>query len=160
MKKIITLLVLLSISFSFGQTTIKKSSLSSGGGVVTQGNTTVLYTVGEIAVQENTVGTVHLSEGFIGPDMAQLLGIQDYTQLEGVSAFPNPVQDHLNVTYSNYNNYETHLFDLNGKELLKVNVEDDTATQLNLSEFKTGMYIMTIIDRTNKKATTIKIQKL
>jgi len=160
MKKLVTLLTLLTISFSFGQTTIKKSSLSSGGGVVTQGNITMLYTVGEIAVQEQTVGTVHLSEGFIGPDMAALLDIEDYTQLEGVRAYPNPVQNNLNISLSDYNNYEIYLFDLNGKELLTVNIEDDIATQLNLSQLKTGMYIMTIIDRTHKKATTIKIQKL
>jgi len=160
MKKLLTILAILTISFSFGQTAIKKSSLSSGGGVVTQGNLTMLYTVGEIAVQENTVGTVHLSEGFIGPDMTALLGIEDYTELEGVKAFPNPVQDNLNVSLSDYNNYEIHLFDLNGKELMTVNIEDAIETQLNLSQLRTGMYIMTIIDRDNKQAKTLKIQKL
>jgi len=160
MKKLITLLTVLTISFSFGQTTIKKSSISSGGGIVTQGNTTVLYTVGEVVVQEQTVGNTHLSEGFIGPDMAALLGIEDYTQLDGVKAYPNPVQNNLNINLSDYNNYEIHLFDLNGKELLTVNIEDDIETQLNLSQFRTGMYIMTIIDKENKKASTIKIQKL
>ena len=131
MKKIITLLVLLTISFSFGQTTIKKSSISSGGGIVTQGNTTVLYTIGEVTVQENTVGTVHLSEGFIGPDMAALLDIEDYTQLQGINAYPNPVQTDLNISLPEYNNYELYLYDLNGKQLISTNIEDDNQTILN-----------------------------
>jgi hypothetical protein len=160
MKKIITLLVLLTISFSFGQTTIKKSSISSGGGIVTQGNTTVLYTIGEVAVQENTVGTVHLSEGFIGPDMAALLDIEDYTQLQGINAYPNPVQTDLNISLPEYNNYELYLYDLNGKQLISTNIEDDNQTILNLSSQKTGMYLLIIIDRKNKKSTSLKIQKL
>jgi hypothetical protein len=160
MKKIITLLVLLTISFSFGQTTIKKSSISSGGGIVTQGNTTVLYTIGEVAVQENTVGTVHLSEGFIGPGMAALLDIEDYTQLQGINAYPNPVQTDLNISLPEYNNYELYLYDLNGKQLISTNIEDDNQTILNLSSQKTGMYLLIIIDRKNKKSTSLKIQKL
>ena len=160
MKTILSILAFLTISFSFGQTAIKKSSISSGGGVVTQGTTTMVYTIGEIAVQENTVGTTHLSEGFIGPDMTALLGIEDYTELAGIKAFPNPVQDNLTVALADYNNYEIHLFDLNGKEIISVNVEDDNQSVLNLSQLKTGMYILTVIDRDNKQAKTLKIQKL
>jgi hypothetical protein len=160
MKTILSILAFLTISFSFGQTAIKKSSISSGGGVVTQGTTTMLYTIGEIAIQENTVGTTHLSEGFIGPDMTALLGIEDYTELEGIKAFPNPVQDNLTVALADNNNYEIHLFDLNGKEIISVNVEDDNQSVLNLSQLKTGMYILTVIDRDNKQAKTLKIQKL
>jgi hypothetical protein len=160
MKTILSILAFLTISFSFGQTAIKKSSISSGGGVVTQGTTTMVYTIGEIAIQENTVGTTHLSEGFIGPDLTALLGIEDYTELAGIKAFPNPVQDNLTVALADYNNYEIHLFDLNGKEIISVNVEDDNQSVLNLSQLKTGMYILTVIDRDNKQAKTLKIQKL
>ncbi len=160
MKTILSILAFLTISFSFGQTAIKKSSISSGGGVVTQGTTTMVYTIGEIAIQENTVGTTHLSEGFIGPDLTALLGIEDYTELADIKAFPNPVQDNLTVALADYNNYEIHLFDLNGKEIISVNVEDDNQSVLNLSQLKTGMYILTVIDRDNKQAKTLKIQKL
>ncbi len=160
MKKNLTLFILLMTSFSFGQTTIIKNSMSPGGNIVSQGNVTILYAIGEIAVQETDAGTVHLSEGFIGPDMAELLDIENYNQLDGIKVYPNPVQDNLNINFSEYNNYEIHLIDLNGKELLTFNIEDKIAPQLDLSLLKTGIYIMSIIDRTHKKALILKIKKL
>jgi hypothetical protein len=159
MKKIVTIIVLLFITLGFGQTTIKKSSISSGGGSATVGNTSVVYTIGEIAVQENTVGSVHLSEGFIGPDIA-VLGIEDYGQLQGVNIYPNPVETDLNISLPEYNNYELYLYDLNGKQLINTTITDENQTIMDLSVQKTGMYLLIIVDRKNKKNATYKVQKL
>jgi hypothetical protein len=158
MKKIITIIAVISISFGFGQTAIKKSSLSTGGGSHTVGNTTLTYAVGEVAVQENSVGTVQLSEGFIGPDL-MALGVEDYGQLQGVNIYPNPVQTDLNIILPESNNYELYLYDLNGKQLINTTVENDNQVVLDLSLQKTGMYLLLIIDRKNKTTTTIKVQK-
>ncbi len=158
MKNLLTIIALLTISFGFGQTAIKKSSISTGGGTASVGNTTIIYTLGELAIQENTVGAVHLSEGFIGPDL-MALGVEDYGQLQGVNIYPNPVQTDLNISLPEHNNYELYLYDLNGKQLINITIENENQSVLDLSLQKTGMYLLIIVDRNNKKTTTIKVQK-
>jgi len=75
MKKLFILILFLLTGFTYGQMQIKKSSISTGGGSASAGTTTVISAIGEVAVQENTQGTVHISEGFIGADIAVVLGV-------------------------------------------------------------------------------------
>jgi len=159
MKKIITIIAVLTISFGFGQTAIKKSSLSTGGGSHTVGNTTLTYAVGEVAVQENSAGGILLSEGFIGPDIINATGINDYGQLQNVSVFPNPVINDLHLVLPQAKDYEIFIFDLTGKEVMHRNDSFDTDNLINLSEFKTGVYMLIVIDRENKQQATFKITK-
>ena len=160
MKKLLTLTLTLLVSLSFGQTAIKKENISTDGGSQTNGTTTVVYTVGEIAIQENSNGTIHLSEGFIGPDIITALKIDNYTGLQGVNIYPNPVQTDLNISLPEYQNYEIYLYDLNGKQLINTIIEDDNQTKLDLSTQKTGVYMLIVIDRNQQKRGIYKIQKL
>lgn len=159
MKKLLLFIAISSITLGYSQTELRKSSLSTGGGSASVGTTQVIYTIGEVAVQENTQGTTHLSEGFIGPDVAQLVGIQDYGILQGVQVFPNPVKDKVQINLPENNTYEIRLFDLNGKELWTKQIEDVNQAQYNLSRLQTGMYLLIVIDRQHKLSRIIKLQK-
>jgi len=159
MKYIYSILALLVFSVNYGQLSFEKSSLSSGGGSATAGTLYMVYTIGEIGVQESTVNTTTLSEGFIGPDVSSLVGIKDYAQLEGLNIYPNPVQNYLNIDLPDNGDYEVHLFDMTGKEVLNRMIENDYQTSYNLSNLKTGIYLLSVIDRENQKAKTIKLQK-
>jgi hypothetical protein len=159
MKKILTIIVLLSVTLGFGQTAIKKSSLSTGGGSNTVGNYTLIYAIGEVAVQENTVGSAHLSEGFIGPDIYVANGIEDYGHLQGVSVFPNPVINDMHLLLPEANDYEILIFDLTGKEVMHRNESFETENLIDLSGFKTGVYMLIVIDRNSKQQATFKITK-
>ncbi len=152
-------MTILTLSLSFGQTAVKKSNISTSGGSVTIGTMAMVYTVGEIAVQENTVGTIHLSEGFIAPDLLSALGVEQYTVLEGVNVYPNPVKNNLNITLPEKDDYELYLYDLNGKQIINTSVAEDSQLVLDLSMQKTGLYLLVIINRKNKTTTTLKIQK-
>ncbi|MDY2588348.1 hypothetical protein, partial [Winogradskyella aquimaris] len=67
MKSIIlNSLCFFSIFFSFGQT-VEKSSIDSGGASSTGSSLEVLYSIGEVAVNEVNTGSLIISEGFIGP---------------------------------------------------------------------------------------------
>ena len=69
MKKTITILIILASINSFSQLAIVKSSIDSGGASVTNGNISILYTIGEVNVQETNVGSLHISEGFVNPSL-------------------------------------------------------------------------------------------
>jgi hypothetical protein len=140
------------------QTAIKKSSLSTDGGSAVNGNITVTYTVGELAVREIKNGNTGLSEGFISPDIRVALKAEDYGELQGVNIFPNPVKDNLHISWPFKHEYEIHLFDITGKEIF-VKTDNTSNSTFNLSGYPKGIYLLGIVDRKNRKIRTFKVQK-
>jgi len=105
MKKLFIITFALLASISFGQTATKKDNISSGDGSNTVGNTSIIYTVEEVVVQENTVENVYISEGFISPDLLQAFSVEEYTELQGVNIFPNPATKVINVQFNEESDY-------------------------------------------------------
>ena len=152
-------LFLLTLTLGYGQVNIKKNSISTAGGSATVGNTSLTYAIGEVAVQENTQGNIHLSEGFIGPDIISAVGIEDYGELSGIGVYPNPVDTYLNIELSSAIDYEIYLYDINGKQLLYTGSTGETRKQLDFSTYKRAVYMLIVVDRKNHKRKIIKIQK-
>jgi hypothetical protein len=72
---------------------------------------------------------------------------------EEFSIYPNPAQDKINVKVSTTDSYIFELFDINGKLLLKMPLQQEQ-TQINLQEFSKGVYIYKICN--DKKVETAK----
>ncbi len=159
MKTRLALIIFL-LSFSLSaQSELYKSSLAPAGRVGGSSNYKVVFTVGELAVQENTVGNDHLSEGFIGPDLAHIMGIEDYAVLNGVRLFPNPVKTDLQISFPEYGRYEIHVFDMAGHEVFSTETEG-TETRIAMQSLDKAMYLVYIIDRETQRATSFKVEKL
>ena len=156
MKDFLTFITIFAISISFGQTAVKKNNISSGGGVATNGNVTVLSTVGEVVIKENTQGTIHISEGFISPNIMTSLGVNEYSQLHGVNAFPNPTVKYVDVNIKDNKQVEVQLINENGQLLIQ---EKGNAFRLNLEKYKTGIYLLIVKDTKTKQVVTYKIIK-
>ena len=159
MKKLLTISLTLLVSLSFGQTAIKKENISTDGGSQTNGTTTVVYTVGEIAVQENSNGTIHLSEGFIGSDIAEAMDIKDYTLLQNINIYPNPTQDFVNINFENESEYQINITDLSGKIIYTFEENNQLEQRINLQNLKVGVYLLVIKDVKFKKYKIFKIVK-
>jgi len=67
MKTKIFLIALFLSQIALAQT-LYKSSIDNGGAIVSNANIQMLYTIGEVNVQEVTVGNIGISEGFIDPN--------------------------------------------------------------------------------------------
>jgi hypothetical protein len=65
MKTLLVLALLWSYSICSTAQTIEKFSIDSGGASVSAGNISILYTIGEVNVQELRTDQVQVSEGFI-----------------------------------------------------------------------------------------------
>ncbi len=158
-KSIYSILLLFALVMTaYPQTAIKKSSVSPGGGSASNGNTSIVFSIGETAMHEQTQGNTHISEGFIGPDIKIALKVKDYSALTGIRVYPNPVMDDLYIDYSNRGAYEVHIFDVTGKEIL-AKPDNKSNIKLNLSSFPTGIYVVAIVDRKARKIKTYKIKK-
>ena len=66
--KTITTMLLLLFAFTINAQSIEKFSIDSGGASSTAGGIEILYTIGEVNVQELNVGGIIVSEGFINPE--------------------------------------------------------------------------------------------
>ena len=160
MKTIISILALLIISLSISaQTAVKKDCISSGGNVVTNGNTKIIYTVGEFAVQENTQGTVHISEGFINPDLLIATGLANYSVGHfDVNIFPNPARDYVNVKFSKSCKYNINLYDVDGKIIHQYSSESNRQ-RINLGNLSNGEYMLLVKNVNNKSYKSFKLIK-
>lgn len=160
MKYFFSLLLTIWSVFGYSQTALRKSSLSAGGGSATQGSMYMVYALGEIGVQEHTTGTIHLSEGFVGPDITAIVGIEDYGVLQGLKVFPNPVKDNFEINLPDIKTYEVHIFNLTGQEIFNKNIDNNDHASYNISNFNTGVYLLVIVNREDKLSATVKLQKL
>ncbi len=152
------------IGFSFlftstGQTELVKTSLAPDGGSASSGNLEVVYTTGEVFIAEAGAGNLHLSEGFVGPDLAQLLHTEGFAPVEGVDIFPNPVKDFLTIKIRDEGTYEIHMFDLTGKLILHQTLEGDSI-EIDMRKLRPAFYLISITDRKNKKFSSFKIKKI
>lgn len=143
MKHILTFIIGFGCLWAQAQT-IEKFSIDSGGNSTSNGNIIVLYTIGEVNVQELNAGNILLSEGFISSDFGETLSIGDENSMDNqLLLYPNPAKDL--VTFANLPHGETHIkvFDLSGKEVFSKHTNSETTT-INTAQFTNGIYLLRI----------------
>lgn len=141
MKHILTFIIGLGGLWAQAQT-IEKFSIDSGGNSTSNGNIIVLYTIGEVNVQELNAGNILLSEGFISSDFGETLSIGDENSIGNqLLLYPNPAKDL--VTFANLPLGETQIkvFDLSGKEVFSKHINSETTT-INTTNFANGVYLL------------------
>lgn len=154
--KIASITIALFVTYScFSQTTLVKSSIDNGGASEKIGSTQVLYTIGESVVQEQNNGNVHLSEGFISPKLLQGVGVTEFSSLKGVSVYPNPTIDYINISSSE--DVVIQVYDYNAKLLMTEASQGKNRTRVDLSAYRRGMYIVTV--KIGDKAEAFRIVK-
>ena len=159
MKTILITIALLMACLGFSQTRIKKSSIDSAGNLSQNGSITMLSTVGELAVQENTNANIYISEGFISPITHLTLNTDNYKMLKGVKIYPNPAVNFVNVEIDASNNIEIILYDETGKTIYQENTSMLNNFKINMSSYEFGTYLLLIKDEENKLYETYKIIK-
>ena len=159
MKKLTTILVLLITFSSFSQTNIKKSSIDSGGTISSNGNIELIYSIGEVVVQETTLGNIYISEGFINKNMTASLDLESYTNLEGVTVFPNPTIDYINIHFSDRANYNISIFDYAGKQLEQINTNQSSKLSIDMTTYNKGIYLVLLKDASTQQFKSYRIIK-
>jgi hypothetical protein len=158
MRNFLTFIALILSLSLFGQVGIKKSGIDSGGTSAQGGTLKMVYTIGEVAVQEKTTGTFHISEGFISPNLFNTVGTDEYTPIAGVNIFPNPTADVLTISFEKVSKYDISIFDLYGK-LIQNKKTGDPQTEIHVSHLSPGTYWIIIKDDANKTYAVYKIIK-
>ncbi|MBN4084953.1 T9SS type A sorting domain-containing protein [Flavobacteriaceae bacterium AH-315-B10] len=153
MKNLILMLTLFFGCLSYSQS-IVKSSIDSGGASSSNGNIQILYSFGEINVQESEVGNIILSEGFISSGETIPLSIKESELLLGVSLYPNPTKGILSINGDTSKIISIEIYSLLGAKLMTVKNE---FREINLKEFENAVYLVKL--NTINASKTIKIIK-
>ncbi len=141
MKNILTFIMGFGCLWTQAQT-IEKFSIDSGGNSTSNGNITVLYTIGEVNVQELNAGNILLSEGFISSDFGETLSIGYEGSIDNqLLMYPNPAKDFVTITNLPHGEIQMIVFDINGKVIVSKIVNTETA-RIDTSNFSNGVYIV------------------
>ncbi len=161
-RKILVFIVGLFLLFSevtFGQLTIEKSSVDSGGAVAESSGLEVIYSIGEVAVAESSSGNLHISEGFISPELFNTVGIRDFGVLGGVTLSPNPTSDFLMIDFLEKSDYLVEIYTMDGKQLYTKSVENQLNHTVDFQYYPTSIYLIIVKDVTNKTFKSYKLIK-
>ncbi|MFV0571598.1 MAG: T9SS type A sorting domain-containing protein [Xanthomarina gelatinilytica] len=143
MKAILSLIIGLTC-FQTQAQTIEKFSIDNGGASTINGNIAIVYTIGEVNVQELNAGNIYLSEGFINSNFGETLSITELNPTENqLLLYPNPAEEVFYVS-SKVPIAQLTLYDVSGKQIAKTN-----ATQMKVEHLSAGVYFVKISTETN-----------
>lgn len=134
--KLILSITLLITFFSYSQS-LYKSSIDSGGASVSVGNLQVLFTLGEVAVQETTVDNTSVSEGFIDTIISGTLSINENFWNDNIVVYPNPTSSNINISSKAIID-GVEIYDAQGKKVLSANFQK----QIDISNLNSGLYLI------------------
>ena len=150
-------IILTSINaFSQKNSSAQKSDpviISSAGGEGKTSNISLQWTVGEPAVATGASSHMLLTQGFHQPvvlikNKAPII-VKDETKGYKINIAPNPVQSilKLRIVAKTNSRVEVYLSTIDGKKLYyKVCVGTDVTTDINMSQYSAGLYLLHLYD--------------
>ena len=141
MRTLLFSILFLGFAWQPNAQTIEKFSIDSGGAALSVGNIQIVYTIGEVVIQEYSSGNVAVSEGFISENLLQFsLSNDDFVDtFFEISLYPNPVIDYFQISGLKE---KTNLviYDSMGKEVLRKN--QYLNEKIDIENFYTGVYLV------------------
>ncbi|WP_418603991.1 T9SS type A sorting domain-containing protein [Hwangdonia sp.] len=149
MKKLTTSVLLCFAMHIYGQS-IVKYSIDSGGASSINGNLQMLYTIGEVNLQEYSVNNHLVSEGFIDNSIFKSLEMVDETiPGNAIKIYPNPVSQFINIKSTIPLNI-IQIYDVLGSKVLSTR-----KSKIKVNHLQSGIYLLKIF--TYNKQVTKKI---
>ena len=145
--KILLGLLTITSSFIYGQEVI-----GSEGATFSNGAGSLSFTLGEVVISTENSASADLTQGFHQSNLT-VTGLTDFFTTIEISVYPNPTQEYVNISTSEFENLEFQLSDISGK-LLQIGSTLTKQTSLDLSAYERGTYVLSI--QSKESASTIK----
>jgi hypothetical protein len=143
MKKILLLFCAL-VAFNYATAqTLSPEVITTSGTSMSNGTTTLDWTLGEPATATLDNSTNLLSQGFHQPSIV-VTTIADAATLNDVKVFPNPTIDVVQIQFtSTQKNTLVEVYSVDGK-LLEKHLVNSQALEINMSTYPAGTYLLKI----------------
>jgi len=143
MKKILLLFCVLVVSSYATAQTLSPEVITTSGTSMSNGTTTLDWTLGEPATATLDNSTNLLSQGFHQPSIV-VTAIADAATLNDVKVFPNPTIDVVQIQFtSTQKNTLVELYSIEGKLLEKQTVNSQTV-EVKMTTYPAGTYYLRI----------------
>lgn len=131
--------------------------VSTQGDYYSNANGSVSYTIGEVVIATGTDGTNDLTQGFQQTNW-NFVNVEDYDSEYAVSIYPNPTQDQLNISSSEYEQVQYSLIDKSGR-IVRTGRMISGLTTIDVNGLAPGNYSLLLIknDRKLKNYNLVKI---
>lgn len=140
--KIVAVLIL-----GLGASTLKSQELvSTTGGLYSDDQLTVSWTIGEPVIETFTGGSYVLTQGFQQPGLV-LVGVEDFDdQFVNIKVYPNPTSDYVRLDLNvDIENLSYRILNASGKVLENKNIKDPS-TRISFDNVESGLYLIHLMD--------------
>ena len=148
-----TAMIVFTISLS---STLAQEAITATGGEATGSGGSVSYSVGQIFYSTNASATGSVAEGVQQP--YEISVVSSVLEAEGIdlviSAFPNPVTDHLILRVEEYDPQDLsfQLFDVSGK-MVQIGKVVGPDTIIEMTGHTPAVYLLKILDKESETKT-------
>jgi hypothetical protein len=132
--------------------------ISSSGSSLENSTNQLSWTLGEPVIETFSDGKSVITQGFQQSKLSVTAIDQISENLYGLKVYPNPVSSALTIEVSEVEKFNLSLFDLNGKLLIKKEVEKTVET-FDMLNFIPGSYFLTVSSGNGKHLQTFKVIK-
>ncbi|NOY38018.1 MAG: T9SS type A sorting domain-containing protein, partial [Chlorobi bacterium] len=135
------------------------------GAYLSNGNVSVSFTLGEVAVTTLRGSNLILTQGFQQPfELDVGTAVQNLPVNWAVEAYPNPVTEYLNIRFSleKEEDFILQVTDLSGRKLIVkrlFRVAPGQVEQLDLTGFSPGIYLVSVTSSDRKIMRMYKVEK-
>lgn len=151
MKKIYTVILSLFTLTAWSQD-IPMQVIAAGGGYFenTSAGLSISWTLGEVAYTTLTSVDFILTQGFQQGNLFTTSVDKPEITQNDITIYPNPVRDYVKVKFEIPNasgKVTFDLYDITGRKVISkvMNVEQSVPTELNLSEIRSGIYLLKVM---------------
>ena len=165
MRKIIVIVSLALFPFIAWGQSLSPTVIATAGDYFDNGNVSISFTVGEVAVTTLEAGDVILTQGFQQPFELDVTAVNDQEISWSVKTYPNPVKDqlHIKFTLEKTDDFTVVVMDLTGKKVLikKYNqVNTGEVKDLSFENYAPGIYLISVTSKDKSVRKIYKVQKV
>lgn len=167
MKKLYTVILLLFTLTAWSQD-IPMQVVAAGGGYFesTVAGMSISWTMGEVAYTtlKTSTSTYILTQGFQQGNLFSTSVEKPTSAVNGITIYPNPAKDYVKIRIDVQNVSGKALFelyDITGRRVIseQMVIEQSEPVDLDLSELRSGIYLLKIVMDKDKLNRTVKLVK-
>lgn len=157
MKLVLIPFLILFSAITFAQS-IENFSIDSGGELFNNTQLKVVYTIGEISVNEFTNETLIVSEGFINNSLMSSSLHNNSYHLNDLKIYPNPAVDFLFVNYSTTKNRKHQIYNTLGQKIIETHLQGKKHS-IDVKNLSKGIYFLVIQSQEDNQFQKLKFIK-
>jgi len=161
MARLSLILILLTLTVKSFSQSVFRQVVASGGNIAVVSGINVTSTIGQVPFQTLSESSNTITQGFEQPGIRIPVNPGEFIQ-----AYPNPVNDKLNLIFSVAfpKDFTISIFNLSGSELrtsVAPKIQSGVLYTVDFSNLPNGMYLLHIYEKSaeNKLFKVIKIEK-